>query len=165
MDRRHFILALSAGAVLLRVTPVRAEWGAVSAIEFVEALYQKQARLLAENAPLAREDFVALFSKGMRQLLQAPRRSARNVTLGPVLNAFFGWGVLPGTIVTIDKVKLVSGLEEGPAMIGVTASYGGAAHPVKVHVLMDDDDWHIANVIYDNGKSLIAHYREITRQQ
>ena len=30
---------------------------------------------------------------------------------------------------------------------------------------MEEDDWRIANIIYDNGKSLIAHYRETTLQQ
>ena len=59
---------------MLAASPVRAECGAVSAIEFVEALYQKQARLLAENAPLGQDDFVALFSRDMRRLMQAPRR-------------------------------------------------------------------------------------------
>lgn len=161
MDRRHFILALSAGAALLGAAPARAECGGPSAIEFVEDLYQKQARLLAENAPLGQEDFLELFSRGMRALMQAPRRPRRNVSLGPVLNAFFGWGVLPRTEVTIGKISLVSGQDDGPATVGVTLSYRGEAHRVQVHVLLDDG-WHIANIIYDNGKSLIDHYREMT---
>src|SRR5205085_1567375 len=66
MDRRHFILVLSAGAALLGAAPARAECGGPSAIEFVEDLYQKQARLMAENAPLSQEDFLELFSRGMR---------------------------------------------------------------------------------------------------
>ena len=73
MDRRHFILALSAGAALLGAPPAHAECGGPSAVEFVEDLYQKQARLLVENAPPAEEDFLELFSAGMRALMQAPR--------------------------------------------------------------------------------------------
>jgi hypothetical protein len=161
MDRRHFILALSAGAALLGAAPARAECGGPSAIEFVEDLYQKQARLLAENAPLSQDDFLELFSRGMRALMQAPRRQGRNVSLGPVLNAFFGWGVLPRTEVTVGKVRLVSGQDEGPATVGVALSYRGEAHRVQLHVILDDG-WHIANIIYDNGKSLIDHYRETT---
>jgi len=163
MDRRQFMLALSAGAALLGAPPVRAECGAVSAIEFVEALYQKQARLHAENAPPGQDDFIALFSRDMRRLMQAPRRSDANA--GPLLNAFFGWGVLPRTDVTIGKTRRVSGQELGPATIGIAVSYRGEAHKTLVHVVMEEDDWRIANIIYDNGKSLIAHYREITRQQ
>ena len=161
MDRRHFILALSAGAALLGAAPARAECGGPSAVEFVEDLYQKQARLLAENAPPAEEDFLELFSPGMRALMQAPRRPGRNVSLGPLLNAFFGWGVLPRTEVTIGKVRLVSGQDEGPATVGVALTYRGETHRVQVHVILDDG-WHIANIIYDNGKSLIDHYREMS---
>jgi len=73
MDRRQFILALSAAASLLGIAPARAECGGPSAIEFVEGLYEKQ-----------------------------------------------------------------------------------------VHVVLDEaDGWLIANIIYDNGKSLIDHYRDI----
>jgi hypothetical protein len=161
MDRRQLILSLSAGAALLGAAPARAECGGPSAIEFVEDLYQKQARLLAENAPPGEDDFLELFSKGMRSLMQAPRRPNRNVSLGPVLNAFFGWGVLPRTEVTIGKVRLVSGQDEGPATVGVALSYRGEAHRVLMHVILDDG-WHIANIIYDNGKSLIDHYRDMT---
>jgi hypothetical protein len=161
MDRRQFMLAFSAGAALLGAAPAHAECGGASATDFVETLYQKQARLLAEKAQPGEEDFLALFSKGMRQLMQAPRHPARNLSLGPVLNAFFGWGVSPGTVVTIDKIKLVSGQDDGPAMVGVKLSYHGEAYMVRVHVIAGDEDLRIANVIYDNGKSLIGHYREI----
>ena len=150
---------------MLAASHARAECGAVSAIEFIETLYQKQARLQAENAPLGQDDFVALFSRDMRKLIQAPRRTARNVTLGLLLNAFFGWGVLPRTEVTIGKTGRVSGQEEGPATIGVAVTYRGEAHKILVHVVMEEDDWRIANIIYDSGKSLIAHYRETSLQQ
>lgn len=164
MDRRHFILALSAGAALFGSLPAGAECGSVSAIEFVETLYQKQARLHAENSPPAQEDFFALFSRDMRKLMQAPRRPDPNVMLGPKLNAFFGWGVLPRTEMAIGKTQRVSGQEEGPATIGVAVTYRGTARKVLVHVVMEEDDWRIANIIYDNGKSLIAHYRDMTTQ-
>ncbi|MFO1107547.1 MAG: hypothetical protein U1E61_00030 [Bradyrhizobium sp.] len=163
MNRRDFILALSAGAALLGATPVRAECGGPSAIEFVEGLYEKQARLQLQNTPLGEAEFLALFSKGMRSLMQAPRRAGRRATIGPVLNAFFGWGVLPRTEVTVGKVHLVSGQDEGPATIGVPVSYRGESHRLLVHVLLDaDDGWLVANIIYDNGKSLIDHYRDVT---
>jgi hypothetical protein len=162
MDRRHFILAFSAGAALLGAAPARAECGGPSALEFVEGLYEKQARLQAQNVPLDRDEFLALFSKGMRALMRAPRRPNRHVTAGPVLNAFFGWGVLPGTEVTVGRITLVSGQDEGPATVGVPVTYRGEAHKILVHVLFGDDGWLVVNIIYDNGKSLLNHYREIT---
>ena len=164
MDRRLFILALSAGAALLGAAPAHAECGGPSAVEFVEGLYEKQARLQAQNTPLDQDEFLAQFSRGMRALMQASRRSGRNTALGPVLNAFFGWGVLPRTEVTVGKVALVSGQYEGPATIGVPVSYRGEKHKVLVHVLLDEDGWHVANIIYDNGKSLIDHFRDLARR-
>src|SRR5690349_13801088 len=162
MDRRHFILAFSAGAALLGAAPARAECGGPSALEFVEGLYEKQARMQAQNVPLDPDEFLTLFSKGMRALMQAPPRANRNVTAGPVLNAFFGWGVLPGTEVTVGRITLASGHDEGPATVGVPVTYRGEAHKVQVHVLFGDDGWLVVNIIYDNGKSLLNHYREIT---
>lgn len=162
MDRRHFILGFSAGAAVLGASPARAECGEPSALEFVEGLYEKQARLQAQNTPLGEGEFLALFSKGMRALMQAPRRQSRSAAEGPVLNAFFGWGVLPHTEITIGKMALVSGQNEGPATVGVPVRYRGEAHKVLVHVLLDEDGWHVANVIYDNGKSLLDHYRDVT---
>ena len=160
MDRRLFIF--SAGAALLGASPARAECGGPSAIDFVEGLYEKQVRLQAQNTPLGQDEFIELFSKGMRSLMQAPRRPNRNVALGPVLNTFFGWGVLPRTEVTVGKVSLVSGQDEGPATIGVPLSYRGERHKVQAQVLLDEDGWHVANIVYDNGKSLIDHYRDLT---
>jgi hypothetical protein len=46
--------------------------------------------------------------------------------------------------------------------VGVPLSYRGEAHKVLVHVLLDEDGWRVANVIYDNGRSLIDHYRAAT---
>jgi len=162
MDRRHFILGFSTGAALLGASPAAAECGGPSALEFVEGLYEKQARLQAQNTPLSKEEFLSLFSKGMRALMQAPRRQTRGVAEGPVLNAFFGWSVLPRTEVAVGKIALVSGQDEGPATVGVSVRYRGEAHKLLVHVLLDEDGWHVANVIYDNGKSLIDHYRDVT---
>ena len=97
----------------------------------------------------------------MRQLMQAPRRPDRNATLGPVLNAFFGWGVLPKTEVDIGKLTLVSGESEGPATVGVVIKYRREVHKVRVHVIMSDEGFGIANIIYDDGKSLLDYYRDL----
>jgi hypothetical protein len=162
MDRRHFIVVFSAGAALLGAAPVRAECGGPSAIEFVEGLYGKQSRLQTQKTSRStRMEFLALFSKGTSTPMQAPRRANRNVTAGPVLNAFFGWGVLSRTEVAVGKVTLVSGQDEGPATIGVPVSYRGEAHEVLVHVLFGDDGRRVANIIYDNGKSLLDHCRDM----
>jgi hypothetical protein len=163
MDRRQFLFVMSGAAALLGALPAaHAECGEPSSVEFVEMLYDNQARLLAANTPLGEEDFHALFAPDLRKLMKAPRRDPANQPIGPLLNAFFGWGVPPGTEVTVKNVARVSGAFEGPATIGLNVRYRGAKHRIRVHVIRDRGDWLVANIIYDQGKSLISHYRAIT---
>jgi hypothetical protein len=37
----------------------------------------------------------------------------------------------------------------------------GERSKVLVHIIREGDDWRIANIIHDSGKSLINHYRAI----
>lgn len=163
MDRRQFIFsivattALSAGA-----RDGHAECGEPTAVEFVEGLYAKQARLHAANTPLTADEFHALFASDLRKLMQAPRRYQKDAPIGPLLNAFFGWGVLPGTEIKVGRITLVSGNYEGPATVGVDLNYRGESRRILVHALRENEVWLVANIIYDNGKSLVSHYRGIT---
>ncbi len=163
MDRRHFVFGIGAAAAFSSVArDGHAECGELTAVEFVRELYEKQARLHAAKAPLSQEEFHALFSSDLRQLMQAPRRIQSNAPIGQLLNAFFGWGVLPGTEVTIGKITLVSGNYEGPATVGIDLNYRGESHRILVHAVREKEVWLVANIIHDSGKSLVAHYRGIT---
>ena len=163
MNRRQFVFALSGAAALFASRPASAECGGVSIPEFVETTYYKQARLHAAKTPLGNEDFYALFSPGMQRLMQAPRQYPKNQMTGPLLNAFFGYGVLPGAEIKVGKVEHHSGEQEmGPATVRVEIEHRGEPHRIFVHVVGPGDDWRIANIIYDSGKSLIDHYRSIT---
>ncbi len=162
MNRRQFVFALSATAALLATTAGHAECGGPGHSEFIEMTYQKQARLLAEKTAPNDEEFNSLFSSGMRRLMSAPRRNTRTTAIGPVLNVFFGWGVLPGAEIKVGKIAMVSGDDLGPATFGVEIEHRGERHKVLVHVILENDEWRIANIIYDSGRSLIAHYRGIS---
>jgi len=165
MHRREFILAVSAAAALLAVPRSGyAECGGESAASFVETLYRKQARLQAAETPPGEKEYQALFSRRMRRLMQAPRQFPKDMLIGRVLNAFFGWGVLPFAEVEIGKVALVDGDDSGPATVGVQIEYRSEQHKVLVRVVIENDDWRIADISYDNGISLAAHYRSVTRR-
>ena len=164
MNRRAFLLALSGGVALFAATPPgRAECGGQSAASFVETLYQKQARLQAKETMLGEEEYQALFARRMRRLMRAPRDFPKNMLFGRVLNAFFGWGVLPFAEVGIGKVALVDGDDSGPATVRVEIEHRGEPHNILVRVVIENGDWRIADISYDNGKSLAAHYRDFTR--
>jgi hypothetical protein len=162
MDRRNFIFAIATAARLTAAPAAHAECGEMSSIDFVEVTWEKQARLHKEKTPLDEEAFYALFSSDMQKLMRAPRSMPANTPIGPLLNAFFGYGVLPGSEVEIGKIALVSGQVEGPVTVGVAIKHRGERSKVLVHVIREEDDWRIANIIYDSGKSLINHYRAMT---
>ena len=163
MNRRQFCFAFSGAAALLAgARPGHAECGSSGIIEFTNTVWQKQARLLAAQTPPNEEEYYALFSHGMRTLMQAPRPYLKDQPIGRILNAFFGWGVLPGTEVEINDIDMHSGDDNGPATIRVMIKHHGEPHKILVHVIMQDDDWRIANIIYDSGKSLLEYYRVLT---
>ncbi len=60
-------------------------------------------------------------------------------------------------------MRIVSGEHEGPATVRLDVSYRGEKHRILVHVVRETELWLVANVIYDQGKSLVSHYRSITR--
>jgi hypothetical protein len=164
MDRRQFLFIISGTAALLGTARTgHAECGEQTANEFVRALYEQQAELLAANKPLIDDEFYELFTRDLRRLMKVPRRPRNNQPIGPILNAFFGWGVLPGTEVKIGKITLVSGNYDGPATVGVDVSTGADKHRILVHVVRKNEVWHVANIIYDSGKSLVSHYRGISK--
>jgi len=71
MNRRQFCFAFSGAVALLAgARPGRAECGSSGIIEFINTVWQKQARLLAAQTPPSEEEYYALFSRGMRTLMQ-----------------------------------------------------------------------------------------------
>jgi hypothetical protein len=163
MNRRGFVLAMSGAAALLAgARSGHAECGGSGITEFIDITWQKQARLLAAQTPLSQEDYDALFSRGMRALFHAPRPYLKDQPIGRILNAFFGWGVLPGTEVKVGNIEIDSGDELGPATVRVAIEHHGEPHKILVHVVMQGDEWRIANIIYDSGKSLLEYYRVLT---
>ena len=163
MNRRQFCFAFSGAVALLAgARPGHAECGSSGVTEFINTVWQKQARLLAAQTPLSQEEYDALFSRGMQAMFHASRPYLKDQPIGRILNAFFGWGVLPGTEVQINDIEIDSGDETGPATVRVAIEHHGEPHKILVHVVMQNDEWRIANIIYDSGKSLLEYYRVLT---
>jgi hypothetical protein len=99
--------------------------------------------------------------------MRAPRHHRENAPIGPLLNAFFGWGVLPGTEVKIGKIAQVAGSdydEALPATFAVELNHHDAPHKVLVRVIRERGNWRVANISYDSGSSLADYYRDIRRR-
>jgi hypothetical protein len=165
MNRRHFLFAMMLVPALSgAAAPCHAECEELTAAEYVASLYESQARMLAAKSPLGEEEFLAMFSHDMRALMRAPRKLPTDMPEGAVLNAFFGWGVLPGTDVKIGKARRVSGKESSPARVALEIRHHGETHKLVVHLVKERGNWRIADITYDSTKSLSEHYRAMTRQ-
>jgi len=162
MNRRQFIFGISGAVALLGMAPAgHAECGAVGAIEFVEGVYQRQAELLAANLAPDDKELYAQFSRRLRTSMQAPRRKRPTEPPGPLLNAFFGWGVLPRTAIKVEKATLMAGRDDGPATVRVDFRHHDEIHQSFVRAVRQREAWRIANISYDSGKSLVEHYRAL----
>jgi hypothetical protein len=163
MNRRQFIFVISGAAALLgKASKGHAECGEIGAVEFVAGVYQRQVELHVANTPLDNAAFLALFSRRLRHAMQAPRRNTPDQPTGPILNAFFGWGVLPRTDVKIEKTVQMAGREEGPATVRVDIRHRGEIRQSFVRAVREKDIWRVADVSYDSGRSLAEHYRRMT---
>jgi hypothetical protein len=50
-----------------------------------------------------------------------------------------------------------------PRMNARTARCDQGIAPQLVHVVREDEAWHVANIIHDSGRSLVSHYRRIAK--
>lgn len=151
ISRRRMLAA--ALAVLLPAVPVHAEDG----VAFVRDLYARQVALHNAHGRMTQADFLPLFALSLRALMQAPRPGLARAPAGPILNAFFGWGILPGQPVALQRVRAAGG------GIAVDIVARGEPRRITVSLLREQGLWKIADISYGHGESLQAYYRRITR--
>jgi len=151
ISRRRMLAA--ALAVLLPAVPVHAEDG----VAFVRDLYARQVALHNARGRMTQADFLPLFALSLRALMQAPRPGLAREPAGPILHAFFGWGILPGQPVTLQRVRAAGG------GIAVDIVARGEPRRITVSLLREQGLWKIADISYGHGESLLAYYRRITK--
>ncbi len=151
ISRRRMLA--SALAVLLPAMPVHAEDG----VAFVRDLYARQVALHNARGRMTQADFLPLFARDLRALMQAPRPGLARAPAGPILNAFFGWGILPGQPVALQRVRAAGG------GIAVDIVARGEPRRITVSLLREQGLWKIADISYGHGESLRAYYRRITK--
>ncbi len=102
------------------------------------------------------------FARDLRALVQAPRPGLAREPTGPILHAFFGWGVLLGKPVRLDKVMPAFGGTGGLKLVRADLVVHGARRQILVRPVREDGLWKIVDISYDHGESLVAYYRRIT---
>jgi hypothetical protein len=152
IDRRRLLCAL-----LIAVLPIGSASADEDMVAFVRGVYAQQVRLHAAGENLREREFVALFSPDMVALMRAPRPGLEGEPAGPLLNAFFGWGVLPGQPVTLMEVAATEGGEVNVDLIVRSERRRVTIRPVRANGL-----WTIADISYGRGEALRSYYMRIT---
>jgi hypothetical protein len=152
---------LVAVAVFAAGGAVHAESSAGGPADFVRELYQREIVANEARTPMSESEFLAVFSRATRNLWQAGRNSSVKIPIGPKLHAFFGWGMLPGFKVTLEKVSSARDATGAPR-VSVDLTVRGEPRHVYVHPVMENGRWRIANISYDHGEDLVSFRKRLS---
>jgi hypothetical protein len=129
------------------------------AAEWTRALYQREiSRRLAVEA-ISDEAFLSVFAPATREAWLAARKGPGPSVDGPILNAFFGWGILPGQPVELAGVAPLQD-DGAAARIAVDLRVKGTARRVIVEERMVSGAWRIDDIIYPEGESFLTRQRK-----
>jgi hypothetical protein len=158
-SNRRDVLLLCAGA-LLAAAPARAQNAGDDAVTFVRDLYAKEVAHHAAKSGKGEAEFLAVFTAETQQIWRAAQanRNKASLTIGPILHAFFGWGVLPGHEVKLGAVTLASG-----DAVAVELTAQGEPRRVVVRAVREAGSWRIADLDYGRGDGYVAYLRRLAR--
>jgi len=149
-------LALCALALFAAGKPGAARAQNADMVEFIRDLYVQEIERHTARAPISDAEFFARFTADLRALMQAPRHRAGPA--GPILDDFFGWGVLPGEPIKLMQVVPVS----ARGLVRVELLIRGETRQIVVHLASEDGLWKIVDISYDQGDSLRTYFQRIT---
>lgn len=158
-NRRSVLFVLCAGA-LLGAPPAGAQSGGEDAVAFVRDLYVKEVAQHAARSGMGEAEFLAVFTRETQNMWRAAQanRNRTNIPIGPVLNAFYGWGVLPGHEVKLGAVTDASG-----DAVAVEFTVQGEPRRIVVHAVREAGSWRIADIDYGRGDGYVAYLRRLAR--
>lgn len=163
LTRRLFIWILS-GLAGLSAGPLAASEAtpAITLAEWVTRLYEREVvRQNTRGQGNDRDRYLALFTPALRQLIESPMSSTSRMPDGPILNSFFGWGVLPGHPVELTTVKPTRGRGSSEA-VQVDYVLRQAPRRLTIQAIRAGEAWQIEDIVYDNGESLASFHRRRT---
>jgi hypothetical protein len=158
-SNRRSVLLLCAGA-LFAAAPARAQNPGDDTVRFVRDLYAKEIAQHAAKIGKGESEFLAVFTAETQQIWRAAQanRNKANLPVGPILHAFFGWGVLPGHEVKLGAVTRASG-----DAVAVEFTAQGEPRRVVVSAVREAGRWRIADIDYGRGDGYVAYLRRLAR--
>jgi hypothetical protein len=150
--RRSVLLA----AVVLALPRAAAAQTESEAVSFVRDLYTREIARHAAHGRTGEAEFLAPFASRTQAVWRASRVAGAPASdpAGPILNAYFGWGVLPGHAVTLDGVASGSGLS-----VSVRLTVRGEARTAVVQLVRENRGLRVADIAYGRGESFLAYHR------
>ncbi len=161
MNRRDLVFAVITAAVSAGIAVRTVASNADSAAVFLHDVYTRETERHNKRLSPDNDAFHALFSREMRELMQAPRLPNPREPVGPILHALFGRGVLPGTEVIFGGVRTTRS-DDGIAMLDVTLTVRGDVRELTVMLLRQEGAWRIHQIGYGGPDTLAGHYNRIT---
>lgn len=159
MRRRSFLSSLPAIALYVFSTAGLAAEGDEQTA-FVRELYEREIRSHLSRTGASEAEFLSVFSREVQDLWRAERASHVEIPAGPILHAFFGWGVLPGQKVSLVSVKPRAGAS-GAAVVVVDLAVRDMPRQTLVHLVKENGRWRISNLSYDRGEDFVAFQRRL----
>jgi hypothetical protein len=160
MRRRYFIKTMLATTALALCGGAAIAIDADDPVEFVRALYAREVARQAAGTSIGEAEFLEVFTRETRQIWLAGRGSTVNIPAGPILNVFFGWGVLPGHAVALQDVSAVRSPRVLTVVVALTIR--GEPHQVSVLPVKQDGRWRVSNIAYDRGEDFVAFRRRLS---
>jgi hypothetical protein len=163
MNRRQLVFAIISSTVTAGAAVYGVARGNDSPAVVLHEIYERETERHNKRLPADNAAFYDLFTREMRELMNAPRPANPRVTARPILHALFGRGVLPGTHVILSGVTTTRS-DDGIAMLNVALTVYGAIRELAVTVLRQDGAWRISEIVYGHDDTLTAHYRRTTER-
>jgi len=134
-----------------------------SAADWTRALYQREIQRHMAGAGVSQEEFLSAFTPRAQELWRAARNGPGPAMEGPILSAYFGWGVLPRQSVALEGVA--SERDDGSvARIAVDLRVKGLARRVIVEARTISGGWRIDDIAYGEGESFLGYQRKCAAQ-
>ena len=130
-----------------------------SPLAWVEARYVSVLADFVSGARVAESDFLSAFTPQMQAVWREARKGPGPKMAGPILNVYFGWGVLPGRDVVLEGFALDS--DDGDeARVRVDLRVQGAPRRTYVDVKRISGAWRIEDIAYSQGDSFQTYERK-----
>jgi len=149
--------------VFLCLAPVARALAPQSVLEWLRDVYVAEASRIAHGQSLSDAEFLNLFTPQTAEFSRLAREQpSPDPPEGPSLNAFFGWGVVPGSDVAFLGASVVLGAADAPVVL-VDLKVKGVSRRVVVEVIEDARSWRIANIVYDAGDDFVSFEKRLAR--